>query len=81
MSKKIPISDEWILTFAFRYALGRRSTAPGIVNNALKSKWNRMTVHGREQIQKEIGEAIANGYAGDFRDIETWTEILRLKID
>lgn len=69
--------DETTLVFAFRYALGRQSTAPSHMVAALKEHWN----HGlkdwtKDLIKREIQEAIDGGIAGDRCDIATWQQVL-----
>lgn len=72
------ITDEMILVFAFRYALGRMSTAPGIVADVLIKRWNEMDPHARYQVQSEIEAAIDRGGAGQPCDVETWKKVLAL---
>jgi hypothetical protein len=69
-------TEETILVFAFRYALGRRSTAPGIVANHLIKQWAKLAPHSRAQVKEEINTAISRGYAGDPCDVETWRKVL-----
>jgi hypothetical protein len=71
-------TDETILVFAFRYALGRRSTAPGIISDVLIKRWNEMHRHARYQVQSEIEAAIDRGEAGQPCDVETWKKVLAL---
>lgn len=73
-------ADENILVFAFRYALGRRTTAPGIVTDVLIERWNDLKSHTQIQVQREIGSAMAMGEAGDPCDVETWRKILTLPV-
>ena len=70
--------DETTLVFAFRYALGRRSTAPSHMVAELKRHWPRLTDHTQQQIVREIEIAIAHGDAGDPCDVNTWQEVLKL---
>jgi hypothetical protein len=69
-------TEETILVFAFRYALGRRSTAPGIVANHLIKQWANLAPHSKAQIREEIRTAINRGDAGHPCDVETWREVL-----
>lgn len=71
-------TEETILVFAFRYALGRRSTAPGIVANHLIKQWADLSMHSRAQVKEEIRTAINRGDAGHPCDVETWREVLDL---
>ena len=73
-------ADENILVFAFRYALGRRSTAPGIVTGVLIKRWNDLEPHTQVRIQYEIADAIEHSYAGQPCDVETWRKILALPV-
>lgn len=73
-------TDETILVFAFRYAIGRRSTAPGIVTDVLMKRWSEMNPHTQIQVQREIDSAMAMGEAGDPCDVETWKKILTLPV-
>lgn len=73
-------TDENILVFAFRYALGRKTTAPGIVADVLIERWNDLKSHTQIQVQREIGSAMAMGEAGDPCDVETWRKILTLPV-
>ena len=73
--KYMPINDENILFFAFRYALGRTTTAPSIVVDEITKKIKRIRVSTRNQMRREIIEAIANDEAGHPCDIETWAAL------
>ena len=72
--------NENILVFAFRYALGRRSTAPGIVADVLINRWNELKPHTQIQVQREIGSAMAMGEAGGSIDLDTWQRVLALPV-
>jgi hypothetical protein len=69
-------TEETILVFAFRYALGRKSTAPGLVADVLKKRWRDMQPHSRVQVREEIRTAINRGDAGHPCDVETWRVFL-----
>lgn len=69
-------NEETLLVFAFRYALGRRSAAPGIVADELIRRWPDMSVWSRQQIRNETADAIHRGNAGDFCDVVTWQKLL-----
>lgn len=71
-------TDETILVFAFRYALGRKSTAPGFVADVLTKRWSDLQPHSRLQVQREISSAIDMGEAGQPCDVETWKQVLAL---
>lgn len=70
--------DETTLVFAFRYALGRKSTAPSHMALLLKRRWNRLAPWTHTQIHREIAIALDRGDAGDQCDVETWRSILAL---
>ena len=71
--------DKEILIFAFRYALGRKSTAVPIVAENLKRNWNKLSEFDKKQIKNEIKSAIKQNKAGMKMDVQIWTEILNLK--
>ena len=73
-------TDETILVFAFRYALGRKTTAPGIVADVLIERWNDLKPHTQIQVQREIGSAMAMGEAGSSCDLDTWQKVLALPV-
>jgi len=73
-------TDENILVFAFRYALGRKTTAPGIVADVLINRWNDLKPHTQIQVQREIGSAMAMGEAGSSLDLDTWQTVLALPV-
>ena len=78
-SKQITVSS-FTLFFAFRYALGRKSTAPSYVADDIKRNWYILSRSDKERIQQEIKEAIESNRAGMECDIKTWQEILNLKV-
>ncbi len=78
--ERIHSINENILVFAFRYALGRRSTAPGIVADVLINRWNDLKPHTQIQVQREIGSAMAMGEAGSSCDLDTWQKVLALPV-
>lgn len=68
--------DETTLVFAFRYALGRRSTAPYHMVAILLREWDNLEEWTREQIVREIEVALRRGDAGDGCDREQWQRVL-----
>lgn len=70
--------EYWILTFAFRYALGRMSTAPSIILDEIKAKVHLLSDNQKSQIAKEIREAIEFNHAGMACDVSTWLEVEEL---
>ena len=77
---KLKPTEETILVFAFRYALGRKTGAPGLVAGQLIEKWPRIARWSQEQIHSEIESAIRRGDAGDACDVETWKTVLALPL-
>ncbi|MGV0949293.1 MAG: hypothetical protein ACOYB3_01380 [Azonexus sp.] len=67
-----------MVCFAFRYALGRRTGAVGIVVDHLTKHWSSLNRFDREQIKKEIVQAIKMGEAGSDCDIQEWHKVLNL---
>lgn len=68
----------WILIFAFRYALGRESTAPSIVCDVIKRNWNNLTEQDRVKIKSEIQHYDShNGFSKIDRP--TWMEVMDLE--
>jgi ribosome biogenesis SPOUT family RNA methylase Rps3 len=55
--------DRDILCYAFRYALGRRSYAVGIVIDELRRNWDDLTPFDRKLIKKEIDDRVDWWYA------------------
>lgn len=70
--------EYWILTFAFRYALGRQSTAPSIMLDEFREKVHLLTANQKEQFAIEIRNAIELNHAGMACDISTWLEVEEL---
>lgn len=68
--------DNVIMIFALRYALGRKSTAPGIMVDAIIKYWHKFDEWEQQQIKKEIREAIDLGRAGMDMDVEMWRRLL-----
>ena len=68
MDKKI-VTDRNILLFAFRYALGRMSYAPGMVIDSIKENIENISSNDIEQYIREIEGC--NDYGMAF-DKTTW---------
>ena len=49
--------DEEVLTYAFRYTLGRQSYSVWTMTELLKKHWNEFTPNFRARVKKEILEA------------------------
>jgi len=61
--------------YAMRYALGRRTYAPGDVCEVLIRNKHVLGKHTRELIVREVRLAIACGAAGDSCDVDHWREL------
>lgn len=64
-----------MLMYAFRYALGRQTYAVGNVADTLIANVDALRPDWREQIVRDIGEAIEEGRAGHAIDVERWTQV------
>lgn len=71
--------NEEMVMYAFRYALGRNTYAVSTVSDYLIQFWHRFKPHTREQIIKEIEEAIERNEAGMSYDVVRWKSILLLE--
>lgn len=76
----MPNEDENVLFFAFRYALGRRTAAVSILVVAIQNKWSVIPFHTKEQMKREIREAIESKRAGDDCDVAQWVKVLNLEM-
>lgn len=66
-------TNEDVLFFAFRYALGRRTAAVSIVADALIGNVHALKLETRSQIIEEIQEQdVRYGGLGDDCDKEQW---------
>ncbi len=72
---RFEVSEDMVM-YAFRYALGRKTYAVGTVSKYLIENWHRFRQFTREQIVKEIEEAIEKGEAGMKMDIQSWKAVL-----
>lgn len=75
---ELPIDEENVLHFALRYALGRMSAAPSIVVDEIERKWPRIRKGTRDQLKREVAEAIRTNSAGHACDVATWRRIENL---
>ena len=80
MSRLVEL-DYVFLCYAFRYALGRRTYVVNDVYRALEKYWDVLPAHTKENIQKEIREAINYNNAGDDCDKKQWETILRWRVN
>jgi hypothetical protein len=62
--------------WAFRYALGRRTGAVDDVVVHLLKFWGKLTPYTRNQIKREIDQAIKEDRAGDKCDVQNWEKLL-----
>jgi alpha-glucuronidase len=69
-----------ILIFAFRYALGRMTSAPGIVIDTLIDEWEDLSFADKTLIQSEIQAAFIMNRAGMDCDREYWSKLLKLPL-
>ena len=79
---KLDMSDmnqDILLFCAFRYALGRRTYVPSVIEKIMKDNWDDMPSVTRYKYKKEIREAIEKNRAGDDRDVKGWESILDLE--
>ena len=71
--------DQDILLFcAFRYALGRRTYVPSVIERIIIDNWDNMPPVTREKFKREIREAINGNRAGDIYDVEGWSRLWNL---
>ena len=68
--------NENIVFYAFRYALGRKTVAVGMVVDYLLENWDSISPAIRGLIQAEIETAIDKGEAGREMDIKEWSKLL-----
>lgn len=68
---------ESTIFFAFRYALGRQSTAPSIVAEYIIKNKDKFGKRFKSQMIEEIEEAIKNKEAGANCDVDTWNNLKR----
>lgn len=66
------------LMYAFRYALGRTTSAVADVADALIVNRDALTSDGRRQIVQDINNAVADGRAGQPSDVARWQEVARV---
>lgn len=66
---------EWIIMFAFRYALGRMSIAPSIMCDVISKNKKEISNHIIEQMIYEIDIADRNNCIGDDVDRRDWLNL------
>ena len=67
-----------ILFYAFRYALGRMTTAPSEVVREIIYNWNALPEGYQVLIKEEIEHAIKTKQAGMPCDVDQWLQVLAL---
>ncbi len=68
---------EDVLVFAFRYALGRRTSAPWFMVVTLLQHWDRLEGWTQDQICREITTALLRGDGGAACDVDQWHRVLK----
>jgi len=75
-------NEEDVLFYAFRYALGRRTSVVSFMVDQIKNHWHELRPKTQDQIQHEIKLYPQMLYTlGDKCDIDNWQEVLDLKPD
>lgn len=69
--------DPNIITFAFRYALGRRSMAPSMVSDTIKANIKLIPTLDLYGIVHEIQQEYEVDGLGEDGDVRTWMELQR----
>lgn len=72
---ELPVKQQWLLLFAFRYALGRESTAPSIVAEALLANMPKFNDTHLRLFVEEIDEAIRLTACGRCCDKSEWLKV------
>lgn len=67
-----------LITYAFRYALGRKTYATFETAKIIEDHLSELTEQTKETIQKEINEAILANRAGMECDKQIWRDLLRI---
>lgn len=71
------VIDENILFYAFRYALGRMTTAPSMVVRNLLNNWQHLSDDTKNQIKEEILQyREQNKLCGMKIDDDEWQKVL-----
>ena len=71
--------EQLMLMFAFRYALGRQSTAPSTVVDIIERNWDIIPKQDLKQIQKEIVEYEKMFGLSDI-DKPTWYKLVNKEV-
>lgn len=67
------INDLNVIFFAFRYALGRRTAAPGIIIKTIISSWDEFPIQDKEQFLKETSDFL-DRELGNTVSVNEWNE-------
>jgi phosphoribosylformimino-5-aminoimidazole carboxamide ribonucleotide (ProFAR) isomerase len=78
---KMKQTDETLIIFAMRYAIGRRTAAPSMVADKIIEVWPQLQEWTQKQMQREISVEIDRGNGGDRCDVETWKKVLNLEVE
>lgn len=65
----------WLIIFALRYALGRISSAPGIMYGLILDNLDDLTEMTRKTIIREIDYANKNGLLCEFFEVDIWLDL------
>jgi len=74
--KKKPNANEWLILYAFRYALGRK--LPGPMANYLLSIWFDLSPTTRRMICEEIILAIDHDIITEPGEISVWEKVIEI---
>jgi hypothetical protein len=75
MTDRPPLDDGMVI-YAVRYVLGRQSYAVGECVEYLLAHWDKLERRTRIVIEKDIGEALAEGRYGMEMDKQGWLRVL-----
>jgi len=74
----LPIDEEHVLLFALRYAIGRRTAAPGIVVRQITEKWDQIRDWTQVQMKEEVQRAIDRGEIDEVSRLNEWSKLFKL---
>lgn len=73
------IAKQWLL-LSFRYSLGRKTYVTDECKDWLEEYWDLLPEGYQRQIHGDIQLAIEQDNAGMDMDIDSWKQVLKLKI-
>lgn len=73
------IAKQWLL-LSFRYSLGRKTFVTDKCKDWLTEYWDLLPQGYQEQIHGDITDAIRRGTAGMDCDVDSWKQVLKLKV-